>query len=228
MARQRQLLNGPWVLERKIGEKNGPGKLTYPVGVAINPNGDIIAMNAEPGHVHLYSAMGDHKKSLDTNPDSTVALWGISHPCDVIASSNGDSYYATDGSQFVRCYDVNGLYKGKWVAISPHSKPSDSEITMLYSLAIDTNDQLLVGEVVTKYISKHRSDGSHVASFKVDITPVSLAVTSQGTIIVSDWLKGLVNILDNGQFQITVSVRIVCMKRKSGRIWFLIMPYQSL
>ena len=31
-----------------------------------------------------------------------------------------------------------------------------------------------------------------------------------------------------GQFQITVSVRIVCMKRKSGRIWFLIMPYQSL
>ena len=30
-------------------------------------------------------------------------------------------------------------------------------------------------------------NGSHVASFKVDIAPESLAVTSQGTIIISDW-----------------------------------------
>ena len=43
----------------------------------------------------------------------------------------------------------------------------------------------------------------------------------------SDLLMG-VYMLFIGQFQITVSVRIVCMKRKSGRIWFLIMPYQSL
>ena len=32
--------------------------------------------------------------------------------------------------------------------------------------------------------------------------------------------------VNSGQFQITVSVRIVCMKRKSERIWFLIMPYK--
>ena len=33
---------------------------------------------------------------------------------------------------------------------------------------------------------------------------------------------------ESGQFQIAVSVRIVWMKRKSGRVWFLVMPYQSL
>ena len=36
------------------------------------------------------------------------------------------------------------------------------------------------------------------------------------------------NPFDTGQFQITVSFLIVCMKRKSGRIWFLIMPYHGL
>ena len=184
------------MLERKIGEKDGPGKLTSPVGVAINPNGDIIATNFIPGHVHLYSAMGDHKMSLDTNQDS-MTPGRISYAHDVIASSNGNSYYVTDFTQFVHCYDVNGLYKGKWVAISPQGKPSHSEYTWLRGLAIDANDQLLVGEVNTKYISKHRSDGSHVASFKVDIKPHSLAVTSQGTTIVNDWLNDLVHIVDN-------------------------------
>ena len=44
------------------------------------------------------------------------------------------------------------------------------------------------------------------------------------------WDKSLAQGLNTmiGQFQITVSVRIVCMKRNSGRIWVLIMPYQSL
>ena len=184
------------MLERKIGEDDGPGKLTFPVGVAINPNGDIIATNFTSGHVHLYNATGDHKMSLDINQDSK-ASGKKSHPCDVIASSNGNSYYVTDFTRFVHCYDVNGLYKGKWVTISPQGKALDSENTELRSLAIDANDQVLVGEFNTKCISKHRSDGSHVASFKVDIRPCSLAVTSQGSIILSDWWDNLVHIVDN-------------------------------
>ena len=191
-VRQKQWLKGPWVLERKIGE-TGPGKLTDPSGAAVNPNGDIIATNLNPGHVHLYSATGDHKVSLNTNQGSVRR----SRPYNVIASSNGDSYYVTDLTQFVHCYDINGLYKGKWVAISPQGKASDSENTELCALAINANDQLLVGELKTKYISKHRSDGSHVTSFKVGTAPCSLAVTSHGTIIVSDFFNHLVDIVDS-------------------------------
>ena len=180
-------------MEKRIGE-NGPGRVTDARGVAVNPaNSDIIA--AGLFSVPLYSAEGQHKLHLDITKETKPGTG--SRPWDVTASRNGNLYFVTC-SQYVRCYDVNGLYKGQWVAISPQGRPSDTENTQLRGLAVDANDQLLVGETKTKYISKHRYDGSHVGSFKVDIIPMSLAVTSQGTIIIIEWWRSKsVHIVDN-------------------------------
>ena len=89
--------------------------------------------------------------------------------------------------------------------MSPQQIPSDVEDTSLVSLTMDAKGHLLVGEVNQKYISKHKLDGSHVASIMVDLKPMSIAVTSQDVIIMSDLCKS-VHIVDNkGQLLHTVS-----------------------
>ncbi len=61
----------------------------------------------------------------------------------------------------------------------------------------DNQECLLVGEVKQNYISRHRLDGSHINSIKVNISPRYIAVTSTDKIIISSpsW-PGTVQILD--------------------------------
>ena len=194
-ARQNQLLDGPWELEKMIGE-NGPGKLYWPYGIAVNPNAEFIAIaDLLRKQVQVYNGELVHKHSLDTRQG--LKLGKESDPREVIVSSDGICYL-TDETQFVKQYDVaTGVYKGRWAAVSPQHKPSDAEDTCLRGLTMDTKGQLLVGEVNQKYISKHKGDGVHVASIKIDIKPWSLAVTSRDEIIISDWKECTVHIVDN-------------------------------
>ncbi len=95
-------------------------------------------------------------------------------------------------------YTADGEYKDRWVAMSPNNNPSNtSGDTWLLGLTIDRNNQLLVGQVHSPmYISKHRENGSHIASFRINIEPYYLAATSHDTIVISDW-HGTVQIVDS-------------------------------
>ncbi|XP_072016212.1 uncharacterized protein [Amphiura filiformis] len=196
-TKQRQLLHGPWVLEQKIVEDtDGSGKLIGPCGIAVNPKSGDIAVADNAGRVMVYSADGCRKFDLDTKrglkPETSTL------PSYITASLDG-VYFLTDETQYVKFYSKNGFYRGKWAAISPQGKASDTENTNLCSLGIGGKDQLFVGEIKQQYVSKHTKDGCHVGSFQVAITPYCLAVSSQGTIILSDWSSKTqaVHIVDN-------------------------------
>ena len=192
---KQRFIAGPWELEKEFGHQE-PGKLSDAVGIATNPTTqDVAVMDFTEQQVKIYCNTGEFKFSIDTTqgllPGERLGLFNVT------ASSEGD-YYITDATHFVRCYNQSGVYRSKWVAVSPENKPFDSENTALVGLAMDhTNDLLLVGEVVHKYVSKHHLDGTHVNSIKVNIKPYFLSVTSQGTIIVSDHVTKVTQIVDN-------------------------------
>ena len=168
----------------------------WPLGIAVSPNEDSIAIaDFYTEHVQLYSGDLVHKCILDTKQGLEPGV--LSHPREVAFGSDGTCYVAVL-TRYVLMYSIDGVYKGKWPAVSPQHKSSDTEETKVGSLTVNRTGQVLVGEINQKYISKHEPDGRHVGSFKVDIVPYSLAVTSQNKIIVSDWkLKGTVHIVDN-------------------------------
>ena len=192
---KQRFIAGPWELEKEFGHQE-PGKLSDAVGIAINPTTqDVAVMDCKEQQVKIYCNTGEFKLSIDTTQGLLPGK--RSQPLNVTASSEGD-YYITDLTQFVRCYNQSGVYRNKWVAVSPQNKPSDSKNTPLGGLAMDyTNDLLLVGEVRHKYISKHHLDGTHVNSIKVNIMPWFLSVTPQDTIIVSDFSSNEAQIVDN-------------------------------
>ena len=88
-----------------------------------------------------------------------------------------------------------------------------------------------LGNLRRLLLSHNRISDIHPGQFE-DLFNLNWLFIENNTIVDlgEDQFTGLLSLkcLYTGQFQITVSVRIVCMKRKSGRIWFLIMPYQSL
>ena len=167
-----------------------------PLGIAVSPNEDTTALaDFYTEQVQLLSGDLVHKCSLDTTQGLEPGT--LPHPREVAFGSDSTCYVAVL-TRHILMYDDDGVYKGKWPAVSPQDKSSDTEDTELRSLTIDSMGQVLVGEVKQKYISKHKPDGRHVASFKVDIVPFSLAVTSQNEIIISDWkLKRTVHIVDS-------------------------------
>ena len=146
--------------------------------------------------VCVYEADGRYKFSLDTkqglDPNSKSYPWNVAVNADGI-------WYVTDLGPYVKMYSPQGVYKNRWEALSPDGAKSCS----LYGLTIDANgnllvgntNHLLVGDMSNTFISRHRQDGSQIASIKVDIKPYYLAATSQDTIVVSDMRK--IQIVDN-------------------------------
>ncbi|XP_072051433.1 uncharacterized protein [Amphiura filiformis] len=180
---KQKLTTGSWVLEKEFG-KDEPGKLSGALGIAVSSTGDVAVASNCAAKIQVYNADGQHKHSIDTTQGLMSGT--RSRPCNVTVNTEGN-YVITDDTRFIKVYDPSGMYKDRRVAISPENKPSNTEYTRLVGLTMDSKGQLLVGEVNQKYISRHRQDGSHITSIKVNIEPNFLAVTSQDTIIVCDF-----------------------------------------
>ena len=146
----------------------------------------------------MYGKDRRYKFSLDTKQGLNHGM--KSYPWNVTVNAVG-VWYVTDMNPYVQMYYPQGAYKGRWVAVSPDGKPSNTENTRLWGLTIDSNGQLLVGQTErpVMYISRHREDGSHIASFKVGIPPYYLAATSQDLLVISSSgiLSGSVQIVDS-------------------------------
>ena len=140
--------------------------------------------------VCVYEADGRYKFSLDTkqglDPNSTSYLWNV------VVNADG-IWYVTDGRPYVKMYSPQGVYKNRWGALSPDGAKG----AYLHGLTMDANGNLLVGhaghllvgDMSNAFISRHRQDGSQIASIKVDIKPLHLAATSQDTIVISSMSK---------------------------------------
>ena len=172
-----------------IGDQKELRKLVWAGSIAFNPNLDIIAIaDSYNSQVHLYNSDLAYKCSMGIKqilePGTTVC------PREVAFGYDG-TCYLTMSTRYVLTFDSDGMYIGKWSAVSPQYNPSNTEDTELRGLTVNSIEQVLVGEIKLKYISKHKSDGCHVKSFEVDITPRSIAVTSKGAIIISDRNKSI-------------------------------------
>ena len=169
-----KLVAGPWELEREIGHHDGPGKLTKARGIAVSPNGDIGIASQYGSEVCVYGNDGTYKLSLDTKEELDPG--SKSMPWSVMVNANGH-WYVTNKTHYVRMYSPQGVYISKWEAVSPNTVSNTGNTALCGLTKIGSNGHLLVGQVEPRvlYISRHTSDGSHVDSIRVGISPWYLA-----------------------------------------------------
>ena len=195
-VQQIKFISSPWVfqLEHRISSNSSVNQQTR--GIAVSPNGNTCLVNVEhtPGAkpedtTPVFNRHGHYQFSLDIKKG--IDIWNV-----VV---NADGIYYVTVPRYVKIYDSLGVYRSKWVAVSPDKIPSNKGHSNLGGLTIDSKDHILVGNVSDDplYISKHRQDGPHIASFKVDIKPYYLAATSHDTVVIGNAWEGTVQIVDS-------------------------------
>ncbi|XP_072016858.1 uncharacterized protein [Amphiura filiformis] len=197
-----QVSDGSWEMESEFGDKDDAGKVSNPRGISTTPTGDIVVANRSSSvPVKVYNSDGKFK--FDLHKQSCNA-W------DVAVSPDGEFYvsYYNNDVKHINVFGSDGRYLSKFAAISATGVASNTEGTSLRGLAINHKSQLLVGEVIKKYISIHNLNGTHITSFNVSIPPWYITTTSQGNIIVSPLNCYLsVQVLDSsGTLQHTITV----------------------
>ncbi len=175
-------VTGPWELESEFSHK--PGMQGGVCDIAVCPNQDIAVVEIKGYRVCVYSNDTFYKFNLNLKQGMDPEVKPL--PKNVTVNADGIIYVTCQC--YVLMYTVQGVYKDRWVAMSPDNKPSNTEATWLHGLTIDHKSQLLVGQVKSPwYISKHRQDGSHIgSSITVDIEPRYLAATSHDTTVISN------------------------------------------
>ena len=170
-------------------------------GVAI-VNHEIVAIADYLGKsFKLYNQNGGLKSSFTVSGSPWNAVAGLD-----------DELYVTNNTSHVCVYDTEGNLKHQFTTKSPDNILSDAQYTQHWGLAIDNQNNLLVGEIRQKYISKHQLNGKHINSFKVSIHPWYIAVSPRDKIIVSNYNQGE-HILDKGV------VHLYRLKPPHGSSW---------
>ena len=142
----------------------------------------------------IYSTDGVCKCSIDTTWEQS------SYPWQVIVNSE-NNIVLTDETDHIRTYEKSGKFKGQWVSSCPEATLGSPS---LRGLAVDHKGNLLVGDCNSNYINKHRQDGTLLGSIKVGIEPAYIAVTSQDTIVITNWLKPPQIVSNTGQVMHTL------------------------
>ena len=174
---------GKWQLEMEIG-KDGNGKLDNGIGVAFAPDGKTLLVTDynDKGTVKLYRGDGQLKLTLDTKQG--LQRGQTSHPWGVFFNSD-EKIYVTVTTAHVKIYSSGGQYLMRFSAISTDGVSSEVDSSQLFGLAIDTAGNLFIGNNTKKYISKHTPDTTHVTSFKVNMCPDFIHVTTMDKIVIS-------------------------------------------
>ena len=147
--------------------------------IAVNPdNMDIVVPCYFSSQVKVLTWNGEFKFAIDTTHGLQPGR--LSHPWQVTVNSQGTTYFVTDHSKHVKCFDSTGRYKAQWVSSCPQASCSP----YLVGLAMDHESHVFVGDANNMCINKHTENGTYLSSIKVGIQPWHIAVTSLGTIIV--------------------------------------------
>ena len=175
-------LSGEWELSKKICEHGTLGNAT---GFALYPSGDIaVACCTYDGQVKVLDQHGAFKHDIDVNGSVTSTPWSVA-----ISKKANWQTYVTDTTPVVKVFDMNGKLVNTFKTTPPATSRDSSYESSLYGLAIDRDDQVLVGDSNFNYISIHKLCGTHVSSFETTITPncIATAPNNDNTIIISQY-----------------------------------------
>ena len=183
-------------------------KLHSPRGVCPMPGGGFAKVENVDGIVKTYSMEGNSfnaesgfkaRQKLDSGK--------FSCPWDVTISDDG-YFFITDSTSFVNVYNPEGKFKRQFFTIAPDGSFSNAKDgdSALCGIALNLEDNLVIGEINTKYISVCRKNGSHMHSFNVDVKPNFLTVTPKGDIVISSCQVGHAEIVDeNGNHKCKIT-----------------------
>ena len=161
----------------RLIEHFGAQKFLIPTGIALAPNGDLLAVDGPGSKVHRFSSTGVLLRS--TSVDSPVK----------VAVSAASEVYVLSLHGRVRVYNATG----KLV----RSFGDTTTVDVASDIAVDASGSVYVSDAVTNRIQKYTSAGSPVREWSttpqgelVTDPPLGVAVDAQGFVYVAKSQSG--------------------------------------
>ncbi|XP_071809151.1 E3 ubiquitin-protein ligase TRIM33-like [Asterias amurensis] len=171
-----------WELCLKYGEGIN-GAFDIDASVHAVPGVEMAVAEYYNSTVVIYDTTGHQKKSIPLS----------SNPWAVAAFKN--QLVILDRTNSVKMYNRNGTKMFEFHTV-PHSEVGKTSVE-LRSVAIMKDTSIIVGDVGRSVITKHRSsDGSLIDTVSVQTKPCFLAIDSKDRVVVSDWGKQQVYIVE--------------------------------
>ncbi|XP_072014434.1 LOW QUALITY PROTEIN: uncharacterized protein [Amphiura filiformis] len=178
------------------------GELRRGRGIICTKVGTYIVANSVISDCYVFSAEGSRIKLIDTGYYKTGG-GAFSYPWCVVMHPNG-RIFGTGKTYHVKQYQEDGKYVNRYITQSPDNIDSDEDDSTIQGLALDTDGNLIAGNVTKKYISIMKPDGTHITSMYVPIKPYFIGTTPTDNIIISSYEERAVHVIDRtGQVLIT-------------------------
>lgn len=188
-----QVFSSSGTFLRQWGSYGGDdGEFDNPSGIAIGTTGLVYVVDSGNDRVQVFNTAGVYQFEWGTSGTGTSQFH---NPVGIaIRNSNGHVYVTDMGNDRVQYFDNTGTYVGSF----GDSGTATSEFRMPTGIAINqNNDQVIIADSSNNRVKRHSSTGtylSYVGSYTANgggsngyfRTPIGVAVSSSGTIFVTD------------------------------------------
>ncbi|WP_424357209.1 OmpL47-type beta-barrel domain-containing protein [Methanocella sp. MCL-LM] len=169
------------------GYGDGDGKLQNPMGITVDPSGEVYVADYGNGRVQKFGSGGNFIQKFGASDGS----W---KPTDLVADSD-DTIYVTDETEVRKCISsgssagytflfISGIIGGSSASISPNAVTTDPNGNLY--ITDGNNDRVLKHSATGDYITQWGSYGSGPYQFN---QPGSVAVDHAGNMYIMDLMN---------------------------------------
>ncbi len=184
---QKFATNGAFILQ--WGERGqAAGQFYEPAGITVDAAGDVYVADAGNGRIQKFTANGLFLMMLGGS--NSIGNYGFSGPDDVAVTAGGVIMVADTGNDCLKLYGPAEFYEDPPRFLREWG--SDGSLTSPYSIAIDDNGYVYVGDGLSR-VQKFTGNGGFITTWGTNGTgvnqvsgPVGIAVDSLGSVYVSD------------------------------------------
>ena len=161
----------------------GPGLFGVPGGVAVAPNGVLIAVDRASASIHRFSKAGLLLQTIHAQAGAPLV-----DPRGVAVNRFGE-FYVADSYGHINMYSAGGICVDNWALTGNHAA---------YGVAVDTYERVYVSDVTANRVQRYiRFGGGGAGSFSTytpgepaNDVPLGIAVDAQGFVYVAKAQSG--------------------------------------
>ena len=185
---QVMILNKEGFLTRSFGSSGSePGQFCRPNGVTVDNEGRIIVADTGNNRVQVFSYRGHLIRCVGSRGSSRGQF---ACPMDVAVDPSGNIVVSDFLNHRIQVMDIEGRY----IRRLGTKGSQESRLNFPRGVAVDHQGRIVVTDAGNKRVCVFESDGSHLVSFGNFEKPFGVDIDRFGSIIVSDYGKGVLQL----------------------------------